>query len=133
MTYRDFGAARRESIEDPIEFGLGGERFEVPQPVPILPLLDLAAIDPDTDERAAMVAFRDCILGLIDPGDHPRFRKACRAARADHDLLGDIVKWILPLATGRPTQRRSSSDDSPSSTGAESNDGSTEPAAAATS
>jgi hypothetical protein len=127
MAHKDFGAARREAVGDPITFSLGGQTFEVPAPFPVLPLMDLASLDPTESGQEAMAAFRDCLLGMIDDTDHARFRKACRTARADADLLGEIVQWVIPQATGRPTERRPSSDDSPSNTGPESSGGSPEP------
>lgn len=119
MAHKDFGAARREARpdDDPITFSLGGETFTVPEPFPALPLMDLASLDPETDGPEAARAFRDCLLAMLDDGDHSRFRKACAKVRADSDLLGDIVKWVLAEVTGRPTRRRSSSGGSPSSTG----------------
>lgn len=131
MAHKEFDAARREARpdDDPVSFGLGGEKFFIPQPVPVLPIMDLAAIDPDTGGKEAMLAFRDCLLGVLDPADHARFRKAAVAARADSDMLGQIAQYVIAETTGRPTARRSSSDESPSLTGDSSNGGSPEPPA----
>lgn len=121
MAHRDFRAAVREAVGEPVTFTIGDgngfrEEFTVPTPLPAFPLLDLAATETDT-ETAAYAAFGRFIYALIDPADHGRFRHACIKARFNDEEILELTRWLVSEATGRPTSRPSGSPERSSPTG----------------
>lgn len=109
--HKDFDAARAEATGEAISFTFGGEEFAIPQPVPILPLLDLAAIDPEEAKTKGTTAFRDLIFAMLDQADIERFREACTRSRADLGVLTDIVTWLVEVTTQVPTEPQSDSQE----------------------
>lgn len=125
--HRDFDAGRREQTGEPLTFSLGGETFTVPRPLPALPMMELAAAaseEGQTEDLArSAAAFSRFLLGMLASSDRERFRKMATAIRADVELLGAIVQWVVEEMSGRPTEAPSDSRglrsvSSPPSTGA---------------
>lgn len=122
MAHRDFDAARREAVAEPLTFTLGGEDFAVPLPLPALPVLDLAAAA-DAEDVGAFAAFGQFIFAILPTADHQRFR----ATRPGLSELLEIVQWLITEATGRPTGPPSGLPVRRSPTGTPSNGGSSVP------
>lgn len=121
MAHRDFRAAVREAVGEPVTFTIGDgngfrEEFTVPTPLPAFPLLDLAATEAGSDAES-YAAFGRFLYALIDPADHGRFRKACIRARFNDEEILDLTRWLVSETTGRPTLRPSGSPERSSTTG----------------
>lgn len=120
MAFRDFDAALAEALGEPLTFQLGGERFDVPLPLPAAPWIR-AVSDP---KRDVTVAFHGYLREVIAEDQRETFDEAFEQAKVPEATLIEIVKWITEEASGFPTKRRSSSSRSPRTNGKRSNNAS---------
>jgi len=113
--YRDFDAERKERMDVPMRFRLGGEDFTVAGGLPASAVFDLAIMS-EADGDKAFLAFRDFLLAIL-PNDEERLMSVLRRTRVQMDELAELVKWIVTEAVARPTTRRSDSSASSRKTG----------------
>lgn len=99
-----FAASVKEERGEPITFSVAGESepFRVPRPVPVLPLMDLAADAEDDDLMGALASFRRFLKECLG-AEWPRFRRSVAAQRFGPEDLLPIVQHIVAEASGRPT------------------------------
>ena len=114
-----FGRTADPSSLPPITFLVAGEatEFVIHQPVPVIPLMDMAAQASDGDLAGALVGFmhffQGCFVtddGLPNPTEGARFRNAVTRARMGAEDLLPIVQYVVQAGTeGRPTMPSSAS------------------------
>lgn len=106
--YKDFDAARAETVEDSLTFRLGGEDFLVPLPLPVMPLFDLAKMADQNADLQALGALQDFLAGML--GDQvQRFEDAARRVRMGLGEFQALVSWMVEESVGRPTGQLSGS------------------------
>ena len=91
-------------------------------------MLEAAGID-KVDETKAMVAIRNYLVGLIDPGDWDTFWRTAKANRQNMDDLMTLGQQIIEAVSGGfPTPPLSDSRSGAANTSTRSRDGSSSPA-----
>jgi len=105
--YKDFDAARaeRDSTVGELRFRLMGREFTTRTVMPALPLLDLAAMTPESSNLDAMRALSDFLLAIVNQRDDMR----ATLSEVGFDTLFTVVAWIIEEITGRPLGSASSS------------------------
>jgi hypothetical protein len=117
---RDFDQERQAGVaKRDLDFTVGGETFHV---VPFVPPEHLDAFQP-TNRPAGkdiMDVYDEWILSMIVEEDRPKWekvRKPVKDGGADPPVelhtIETIVFWLVEVATGRPTERPSSSRSGP--------------------
>jgi len=102
--HRDFDAevAERARDADPIEFTLGGVRFEARPVCPFGAVLDLAAAPEITVDLSGAVAGIVAFLSQVVVDDQaPLVEEAVRGVNAD--VAYGVVRWLTEAYAGRPT------------------------------
>lgn len=130
--HKDFDAAAREAVGEPLTFTLGGETFTTTPELPAMPMLKLAA-KAEEEGPAAAAAFYEFIQAMLAEEDVARFETMATRTRFGMETLKDVVSWLLAEMTGRPTQRPSDSAGRPLTTSEPSTDDSLPPATEAAS
>lgn len=113
--HRDFDAAAREAVGEPLTFTLGGEVFTCAPTLAALPMLKLAK-SADKGGAEGVAAFYDFLTAMLVQDDVPRFEAMMQRERIGMEQLSELVAWVVEEATGRPTQRPSDLPERPSNT-----------------
>lgn len=112
---RDFDQERQASIaKRDLEFTAGGETFHV---VPFVSPETLDAFQPTNrkDDKSIIDVYDEWITGMVVDEDKPKWAKVRKEAVPPIELhtIETIVFWLVEQATGRPTERPSSSRSGP--------------------
>lgn len=114
MAFRDFDAevAERHREHDPIEFTLGGVRFQCRPVCPFGAVLDLQAAPEIGEDLAGAVAGITAFFEqVVVDGQAARVADAVRQVNAD--LAYEVIQWLVGEYAGRPTKPSSESAVSP--------------------
>lgn len=114
MAFRDFDAevAERHRETDPIEFTLGGVRFQCRPVCPFGAVLDLAnAPEIRTDLPGAVAGIVAFLSQVVVDGQAEQVADAVRTVNAD--IAYEVIQWLVGEYAGRPTQPSSGSAVSP--------------------
>ena len=127
-----YEAAAREAADKPATFKLCGDKFSTLVQVDGLVIMDLAKAAADEDRRddddemggtATLAAYIDFLEGVLPSSEFRRFRRVCRKNAVPVDIIMGVVKDLVPLLFGFPTEPSSVSASSPGATGLSSTDG----------
>lgn len=122
MAFRDFDAevAERHREDDPIEFTLGGVRFQCRPVCPFGAVLDLAAApEINTNLPGAVDGIIAFLSQVVIDGQGEQVADAVRKVNADHAY--EVIGWLVGEYAGRPTVPSSGSAVSPLPDGRDSN------------
>ena len=130
MSVHIIRAAVADHRSEPVRFAVpvpdrdasGGERhevFEVPRPLPVTPLLELAVVEAETgpEDVARVIGQGRLLRGLLGEDQWPRFVQATAEARWGYMELGEVLAFVLADATGRPTEPSAGSHSSQTDSG----------------
>lgn len=103
----DFDAARAAHTGEQFTFTLAGREWSVVPDVPAFAVFDLADVQ-ELADADAWTAFRDFLIGIIDPTQRDEFVPALRDAGVGIGTLLQVVKAVMEAVTARPTSPLSS-------------------------
>lgn len=108
---RDFGATKRLTDFDPLNFMLNGETFNCRPAIQGNTLLDFVAEADSDDGGKAAGALRSFFAKSLTEEDYSKFTLMLDSPDVIVDLsvLGDIAGWLVEEYTSRPTTEPESS------------------------
>jgi hypothetical protein len=126
MTHRSFTSSptRGESLTFDVN---GGEPFEIPTPVPVAAILDVAGVLGSVDttnaadgkaEMAMLGGITSLLETVLGADQWLRFRREIAVARWGFAEFEKFLTWIMEAAAARPTEPPSFSPAVPATVGA---------------
>lgn len=90
-------------------FTLNGVEFTLVTDIPFAPIVDLVAAAGGGDGMAALPAVPKILTMSVIPEQRDQMAEAI--GQTGVEQLGDIARWIVEMATNRPTRPSSASSD----------------------
>lgn len=118
---KNFDEARQARFDQDRDFQIGGQVFRARASVRPELLAPYESLDENTSASDALVIIDDLLVAMIEPNDdaHARYRTL---REREEDAVGmedlqELVKWLMEVQTGRPTEQPGGSSAGPGTPG----------------